>query len=42
VCEISSRRSDEAVEAARDAGFDDVTVVQDLAQRDRVLVARRA
>jgi release factor glutamine methyltransferase len=42
VCEISSRRSDLVVDLARDAGFVDVRVERDLAQRDRVLIARRA
>jgi release factor glutamine methyltransferase len=42
VCEISSRRRDDAVACARDAGFVDVEVRRDLAGRDRVLIARRA
>ncbi len=40
VVELDPRRADAAVELARDAGFVDVFVAPDLADRPRVLVAR--
>jgi release factor glutamine methyltransferase len=40
VCEIAPHQRDAAIERARTAGFDDVSVRLDLTGRDRVLVAR--
>jgi len=41
VCELAPHQADDAIAIARDAGFADVTVRDDLAGRARVLVARR-
>jgi release factor glutamine methyltransferase len=41
VCEVTSRRTDEVLECARETGFADVSVQPDLNGRARVLVARR-
>jgi release factor glutamine methyltransferase len=41
VCEIAPHQSDAVIRLARDAGFADVHLRQDLTGRDRVLVARR-
>ena len=40
VVELAPHQADAAVGAATAAGFDDVGVVRDLADRDRVLVGR--
>ncbi|GIU86813.1 MAG: release factor glutamine methyltransferase [Acidimicrobiia bacterium] len=41
VCELAPHQADAVASLARDAGFDDVAVRDDLAGRPRVLVARR-
>jgi len=40
VVELAPHQADVAVGAATTAGFDDVGIVRDLADRERVLVAR--